>query len=772
MLKRASLVLVVFFMAVAAWGWDTKKPLDPKELEGKSVEDLYLMRNEIYARHGKPFKTFELDQYFGGQAWYKLDLEYKDDRLAETEKHNATLILEKEKTLLTDNLLSIGGSSRLNLSNIYNRRQFGTFSKGDQEKLAKNGFLMVPAKHEQFFHLYENNSYLGVGSFVTTDAVLQLYHVFFDFTLRNIEQEKLLPILEDLTRQMLARSKALADKSTDLRVKEAAIRNLALFSVGQALLTGGSVQADKAVAQIVKAEVAKIKAHAGREQYSLYPPEHCLDYSQFVPRGHYTRSEALTRYFLAMMWYGSCAFVADQEKELDAALVMTLLLNQSGEGQTPLAPLWVRLYEPTVFFAGLSDDVGPDDLWPEIQKIYGLSPAPSALFKPESQIRLREAVKRIAREKARIVTAMVCIPSGPQFRFMGQRFIPDSEVLQRLSSYPERSFPKGLDVAAALGSEKARLILLDENHEAKAWPRYPAELDKLLKEFGAKGSAEWKQNLYWGWLWCLKALYEPPKGKIVPFFATTEGWARKGVNTSLGSWAELRHDTILYGKQSGAECGGGEDWNPDPPKGFVEPNAEFFGRLQELLALTHDGLQRRDLLTPRLKEKLERFTDLAAFLKRMADKELAGVVLTPEENGRIQIFGTDLENLTLSVITDDSLSGWYEITSDTDKHIAVVADVHTSMDSVLEEAVGPAFEIYVVVEIDGYLKLLRGAVFSYYEFTWPASDRLTDEAWQKLLKEAKAPPQPGWTKPIMSDQPSHEVPKPKYNGVSTYSSGC
>jgi len=33
---------------------------------------------------------------------------------------------------------------------------------------------------------------------------------------------------------------------------------------------------------------------------------------------------------------------------------------------------------------------------------------------------------------------------------------------------------------------------------------------------------------------------------------------------------------------------------------------------------------------------------------------------------------------------------------------------------------------------------------SYYEFTWPQKDRLTDEAWMEMLKNRKAPPQPEW----------------------------
>jgi len=65
---------------------------------------------------------------------------------------------------------------------------------------------------------------------------------------------------------------------------------------------------------------------------------------------------------------------------------------------------------------------------------------------------------------------------------------------------------------------------------------------------------------------------------------------------------------------------------------------------------------------------------------------------------------------------------------------------------VLEVGVGPAYRIYVVVpHPDGDLQIARGGCFSYYEFHWPASDRLTDEKWQSLLASGQAPAQPEWT---------------------------
>ena len=92
----------------------------------------------------------------------------------------------------------------------------------------------------------------------------------------------------------------------------------------------------------------------------------------------------------------------------------------------------------------------------------------------------------------------------------------------------------------------------------------------------------------------------------------------------------------------------------------------------------------------------------------------------------------------------DEYGNWYEITSAADKHMAVITDIHTVINSYLEEAVGTAYHIYVVVPMGGKLYLTRGAVFSYYEFV--SGVRLTDEEWQEMLMGIYLPPLPEWTK--------------------------
>ncbi|MEI6157975.1 MAG: DUF3160 domain-containing protein, partial [Atribacterota bacterium] len=218
-------ILVCLLLAVPFTCLGEVKKIDPSKLEGKTLEELYMMRMETYARHGRPFKTYELNNYFRSQNWYQIAINdngestYSDNILSEVEKQNIETITMKEKELLKQNYLTVNGEKRINVNNIINTWQFAPFSSEDLEMFSKNGFLVYPAAYppskedlneynpipyEQFFWLYEENNYRGVANFITSDAILQLYHIFFDFTLRNMESEKLFPVVKDLTSVMLS----------------------------------------------------------------------------------------------------------------------------------------------------------------------------------------------------------------------------------------------------------------------------------------------------------------------------------------------------------------------------------------------------------------------------------------------------------------------------------------------------------------------------------------------------------------------------------------
>ena len=126
------------------------------------------------------------------------------------------------------------------------------------------------------------------------------------------------------------------------------------------------------------------------------------------------------------------------------------------------------------------------------------------------------------------------------------------------------SFPRGLDVMAVLGSDRAFEIL--NGLGDTSYQRYDSQLKKLREEFGALSPADWNRNLYWSWLYALAGLTEAVPVNGWPTFMNTNAWADKQLNAALGSWSSLRHDTILYAKQSYTPTITRESVEPRPPR--------------------------------------------------------------------------------------------------------------------------------------------------------------------------------------------------------------
>ncbi|MFC1509457.1 DUF3160 domain-containing protein, partial [Candidatus Omnitrophota bacterium] len=340
---------------------------------------------------------------------------------------------------------------------------------------------------------------------------------------------------------------------------------------------------------------------------------------------------------------------------------------------------------------------------------------------------------------------------GRSFRFMPQRFTPDSYIHQQLV-YPEvgtpanpRLLPKGLDIIAVLGSDRASEILDSVLGETK-YRNYDTQTAKLKKEFAAVSSDDWNKNMYWSWLYMLMGLL-PEFDSQYPPFMHTDAWQDKSLFTALASWTELRHDTILYVKQSAAEAGeGGEGWEPVIPKpqGYVEPNPEFFRRLENLISLSFTGLKEMELLPGELALKTEKFKGLVARLGDIAEKELRGESLNEGDNNFVLEYGSELEYLTIF---------FYEaLTSIYDQNISLIADVATDRmnNLILHEAVGKVREMDVIVPVKGRKQINRGGIFTYYEFPVEGK-RLTDDDWKAMLRTRKAPGLPAWTGSFIAD---------------------
>jgi len=623
------------------------------------------------------------------------------------------------------------------LSNVTNLDRFPDLTAAQRAAIAQNGFVVTPGGREQLFYVYEENQYNKIPSFITTDSVLQVYHIFYDYTLRTLETESLMSDADWLVGAMLRQLIADYNVITDPTVKQQALLCVGYFGTAQ-LAFGQGLPPDfpAEITEIVQNEETLMYAAAGVSESPLFGVD--MDYSQFTPRGHYTRSVELEHYFRGMMWFGFVPFALSSVNEADAlrAILITTALCRlpADEG----GQLWENIYSPTAFFVGEADDVTPWQLAQVIQTVYGDEPDLNTLADSDKLAAFfAECNKQLPLPQ--IVKDNADPEQNRQFRFMGQRYIPDSEILQRLSNWPDRPFPQGLDVFSALSSDRANALIEKYENPAAKWLDYPTELNKVRGDFAAKPGEIWRSNMYYGWLWTQTSL-TATYGAGWPMFMRSTAWRDKSLATALGSWSEMRHDTILYAKQSMAENGDG--YEPDKPPAYVEPNAETYNRLLWLTAFSRENLDARGILPDGVRNVCERFEELLTFLRDCAIKELNGKDLSGDDNDRLWEYGGWLEYLSTAIVNDNGGGGWYLVESETDRNMALIADVHTSNGSYLEAGVGPAAVIYAAVPVGGQVVLARGAVFDYYEFV--SDTRLTDEAWQAMLT-ANPPARPVWT---------------------------
>lgn len=614
--------------------------------------------------------------------------------------------------------------------------------------LARNGFVITPARWRQFDAVYEATRYAEQPVFVTSDATLHVYHLIFGKLLRDLERESLAPAARRLTALLMAdsRRQLAALKGTPLEAD--ARLTLAYLAVAQKL-ADPAVTPPAEVAALVAAELKLIDAHQGIAPSAIFSGTELLeDYSQYVPRGHYTRSEALKRYFRIMMWLGRMNLRVEKASETRVAGLLTALMGANAEAQT----LWARIYDPTALLVGRSDDLNYR------QYAQALKAAAGGQVRRLAEPAVLKAFQAELRKLTppQVNSAVVIAKPGEGrevrdaqtlgFRLMGQRFTLDGAAFQRLvyrevgTDTQPRLLPSGLDLLAVLGSDAA-LNELRRTGQTK-YANYDANMAKLRANFAALKPTDWTANVYSGWLYALQALARPePRDARYPAFMRTPAWTRKEMLTALGSWTELRHDTILYAKQTMAEMGAGEP--PQPPRGYVEPNPALWARLQTLEALTRRVLKEQGVLSERTAQNLDSLRDMLGLLSRATAKELAGTPLTRDEYDQIHYFGGWLEQMKLA--SADPKDGENASQFDEDAMAAVVADVATAGNTALEEGTGFVHELYAVVpDGRGGLQVARGGVYSQYEFTVPVSGRLTDEAWRAQLQQGKVPPAHPW----------------------------
>ena len=754
-----------------------------------NLVELRAIRNAFAARQGYAFKDATLRALYNTTTWYndvlwntsekeettgkKFSPRYTKEQLAFTERIRA-----REAELRKLNFKPANSKDVVNMDNLINPFQLKEFDSKLYNMLGKNGFAIVPAEHNQLFHVYEKNDYADFPSFVTTDLYLQLFHLYFDCVLRDVEEKHLDSLMIVFSSQMEAEMKTLTS-SQDAEVKAAAEFGQAwfavaswLFSHDKAPASAATLNVPEAYKKMVMEEITKaIDAENGySDMLEYFPPEEMFGYSLFRPRGHYTRSKVCSRYFRGMMWLQTAHFGTNKPSKMKQIALIANVINQ----QPKLSAIYNKVSEPITYLMGTPDNVTILQVANRIKEM-GL-PIEKLLSSRKEMANLTKDIEEIAKRQMRIELKKT---RGSKYvvDIMPQRYQPDAEALitttDQDSPVSLRPRPKGLDWMAVMGLPGAERILMDELKEAQKWADFPKALTTARKK---AATTQWEACVANQWMYTLQSLGDTAQS--LPYFMQSPQWQKKNLNTALASWAELKHDAILYAKQPMlAECG---DGGPEPPvvKGYVEPNVKFWEKAIALVTRMDKVLTTYGLQTEKAKAVYERIKEMAEFCRDISKKELNGGKITDEEYNQIEIIGSTVENISLELVSEDNqmLQGWSDVVS-TDKKVAVVADVFTAAGEnvaiddkcVLYEGVGPAYEIYVVVEIDGSLYLTRGSVFSYREFTRLMSDpRMTDEEWQEELKKSPTGGTPSWMKEIIAPVKGMSADDEE----TFYSSGC
>ena len=680
---------------------------------------------------------------------------------------NVSLLGDKEEIYYDENLVPSIPDYKVNddFSNVVYDKKFDYLFNPENESeynpvkdfrqsLIDNMFAVRDSQNDEFFDVYEDNRYEYFPNFITVDSLMHTYHLYFSYLMKKTETNYLKDKLADLSAYMLEKSAAQYEELKGTDFEKAALNNLIFFYIGS-ILQDDSVKApidNKELTETAEAEVNKIMKAEGIDVCSVSGQNE--DYTQYKPRGYYEGDEKLEKYFRAMMWYGRIPFELQDEDAVRCASLITLAISEKPDD-------WKSIYDITSFFAGTSDDPGYSIFSQIIEDSYGKIPTASELAADDSLFeKVVASAKKLDPPKINSIpvdeTEEAVIPS---YRFMGQRFTVDAAIMQRLvyryvdenDKGEKRYLPDTLDTAAALGSETAFSIL--EEQGDTNYKNYTDNLTVLQKIFGGDDPAIWNVSLYSGWLNTLRPLFEK-KGDGYPSYMKSDEWEKKDLETFAGSYAELKHDTILYAKQVMAEMGGpGDDEIPDD-RGYVDPEPVIYSRFVFLSNKTKEGLDSFGMIDSDDKKNLDLLSEIATRLIEISEKELKNESLSDDDYEFIRTYGGNLEHFWLEVNKDseESISYSYQAPC------PVVADIATDPNGeVLEVGSGKADRIYVVFPIDGELHVGSGSVYSFYQFKVPISERMTDSEWRNVLsggyldddwnwvESEGAPDKPQWT---------------------------
>jgi hypothetical protein len=621
----------------------------------------------------------------------------------------------------------------VNLNKVVNFHVLDGLTTAEQAFLAQNGFVVIHSQEAQFGDIRVGVADLqGQPYYLTTDAAYHAVHLLFDELLKALESQQLSPMSLAITRATLAEVLSYLPEVQGTGLEADTLEAAAYLSVALKLLDPNA-SIDPSVADVVNRQIDQIMAYGGKGDSVLFDhfgSKFEDDYGAYRPVGHYAGIPELEQYFRAMTWFGRVNFrFADGSR---VPVIITLALRRALIDGIPASDEWADIHETLNFMVGPTDDAGPLEYAALMDQVYGDSPT---ILDLKDESRWQDFLSRgdqlpAPQINSTFVNFIAQLPNEKGWRFMGQRFTFDEYIFQNLiydkvqplADGTRRNFPTGLDVMAVLGSNSAQQSL--NILGATQFPNYPEQQAKMIQAAQAQTEPEWLGRFYSAWLYSFFPILAG-KDNAYPAYMRTAAWGYKDLNAALGSWTELKHDTVLYTKMEEGAGGGGPPSSAPAPS-YVEPNPEAFYRMAYMTRALADGLATRlqlyrvpsDLTLPDISidQFLSGMTDLSARLQQLgqdAADELAGKPISDDEIRSIA------NCLGLIECQNEKTLG-NRPTTEMPK-VPVVAAVSGGVDSVLEAGTGGVDRIYVVVPLEGQWEIAQGGVFPITSFSSPAT---------------------------------------------------
>lgn len=656
-------------------------------------------------------------------------------------------------------------SVKEDLSNISNEQDVSDLDPFDRYMLSRNLFIIKqPSEiYEQPFSIYEKNSEEGVPNFITVDSIIHAYHIAYDYVIKNMEKERLIDELKAFTSGALKQSITIYNGISEKNVKKAALKNIAYFGVAMKLmemdLPGGiPLEANR----MIDNDIKRIRVRWGSGTSEIFP--YYIDYKKYTTKGHYSRETDYRNYFLTMTWYGNTPLLFDLYdtanevyKRMDEQIIMAVIMSAGILNDESLRTMWQDLYNISSTYFGRCSDATVYDLSDIIKVIYGETINFNKLWDAAKIQKVYELAKqRYNLHSWETIGGRLSLSNNEmkqqvQFRLMVQAYNIDSDIFSSLigsSEDGERLIPKGLDVAAAFGSDEALYILKEQVDQDNEWDGYADNLQKLREVMsGVSGDDPRDYSLNNMIFWALKP-YLNQYGSSYPSFMLDDYWKAKKLITYLGAASDVRHLSSFSSK-------GGEIKDNErivacdlTIPGFVEPDVELYSRLEYAGRVLGEFVSVNKIRDTRIHNLINNFINLVSFLKEVSIKELEGTELTADEEARIKEYGSELKNLIMGAVESKADIIQWDTIPQVDKNMAGVVDAYQHENKVLQTAVGFPDYIYAVIPYKEKLYIARGSAYSYYEFVEPVSRKLDDKEWQSRLKNGNLLEQPIWIKKI------------------------